>query len=66
MGVTSDVNVRGGIDVHTGTHAGDVRISQAEDSSADRLLGLSSTAPVGEGVHHKVEWFRASFEEGVL
>ena len=49
--------------VHTGTRAGDVRISQAEVSSAERLLGFAPAVPITEGVHRTVEWFRASLEE---
>ena len=50
--------------VHTGTRAGDVRMTQADVSLAERLLGFVPTVPIEEGVRRTVEWFRASLEEG--
>ncbi len=48
--------------VHTGTRAGDVRMTQADVSSAVRLLGFVPTVPIDDGVRRTVEWFRASVE----
>ena len=50
--------------VYTGTRAGDVRMTQADISSAQRLLGFVPTVPIDEGVRRTVEWFRASLGEG--
>jgi nucleoside-diphosphate-sugar epimerase len=44
--------------VHTGTRAGDVRMTQADVSLAERLLGFTPTVPIDEGVRRTVEWFR--------
>ena len=48
--------------VHTGTRAGDVRMTQADVSLADRLLNFSPTVSIDEGVRRTVEWFRASLD----
>ena len=50
--------------VHTGTRAGDVRMTQADVSLAERLLGFAPTVPIEEGVRRTVEWFRASLDRG--
>lgn len=46
--------------VHTGTRAGDVRMTQADVSEAERILGFVPSVPIGEGVRRTVGWFRAS------
>jgi UDP-N-acetylglucosamine 4-epimerase len=48
--------------VHTGTRAGDVRMTQADVSLAERVLGFEPTVPIDEGVRRTVDWFRASIE----
>ncbi len=50
--------------VYTGTRAGDVRMTQADISSAEQLLRFVPTVPIDEGVRRTVEWFRASLGEG--
>ena len=50
--------------VYTGTRAGDVRMTQADVSLAERLLGFEPKVPIDEGVRRTVEWFRASLEQG--
>lgn len=49
--------------VYTGTRAGDVRMTQADVSLAERLLGFVPTVPIDEGVRRTVDRFRASLEE---
>ncbi|MEX1264157.1 MAG: NAD-dependent epimerase/dehydratase family protein [Actinomycetota bacterium] len=49
--------------VYTGTRAGDVRMTQADVSLAERLLGFVPKVPIDEGVSRTVEWFRASLGE---
>ena len=49
---------------HTGTRAGDVRMTQADVSEAERVLGFVPTVPIEEGVRRTVEWFRASLVVG--
>jgi nucleoside-diphosphate-sugar epimerase len=48
--------------VHTETRAGDVRMSQADVSLAERLLGFAPAVPIEEGVRRTVEWFRRSLQ----
>jgi nucleoside-diphosphate-sugar epimerase len=48
--------------MHTGTRAGDVRMTQADVSLAERLLGFTPSVPIDEGVRRTVEWFRAALE----
>jgi UDP-glucose 4-epimerase len=50
--------------VHTGTRAGDVRMTQADVSEAERILGFVPTVPIEEGVRRTVGWFRASLAVG--
>jgi nucleoside-diphosphate-sugar epimerase len=50
--------------VHTGTRAGDVRMTQADVSLAGQLLGFVPTVPIDEGVRRTVDWFRASIAVG--
>jgi nucleoside-diphosphate-sugar epimerase len=50
--------------VHTETRAGDVRMTQADVSLAERLLGFRPSVPIDEGVRRTVEWFRAALEGG--
>ena len=49
--------------VYTGTRAGDVRMTQADVSLAERLLGFVPTVPIDEGVRRTVSWFRNTLEE---
>ena len=48
--------------VYTGTRAGDVRMTQADVSLAERLLGFVPRWRIEEGVRRTVEWFRTSLE----
>ena len=49
---------------YAGTRAGDVRMTQADVSLAERLLGFVPKVPIEEGVRRTVDWFRTSLEEG--
>ena len=49
---------------YAGTRAGDVRMTQADVSLAERLLGFVPKVPIEEGVRRTVDWFRTSLDEG--
>ena len=50
---------------YAGIRAGDVRMTQADVSLAERLLGFVPEVPIDDGVRRTVEWFRTSLEMSV-